>query len=200
VRAKYGALSWLDEEHASPKRLADLATRLQELASETDVKHLPDYSPPRAQDLVEALSKFQSAKDALAPGDKAKFISDAGNVEFNLTIRWGPEELTALAVGQTISSPPAVMILAVKRPDYLGESQWEFRHGKSPVKAKIEDRDWLLKFQNRRVDVHPGDALKCTLVIESMYGYDNELIVQKHTITKVHDVLVDRYRQAEMFG
>jgi hypothetical protein len=33
-----------------------------------------------------------------------------------------------------------------------------------------------------------------------MYAYDNELIDQKHTITKVHDVLVDRYRQAEMFG
>jgi hypothetical protein len=135
VRAKYFALNWLDEEQGPTKCLPDLARRLQVLASETDVKHLPDYAAPRAQDLVEAMSKFQSAKDALAPGDKAKFISDAGNVEFNLAIRWGQEELTALAVGQTISSPPAVMILAVKRPDYLGESQWDFRHGKSAIKG-----------------------------------------------------------------
>lgn len=199
MRAKYVVLSWLDEDGEMPKSLPALTRELQQLAAETDVKHFPDYVRPKPQDLIESLSTFQKSKDALMPGDRAKFVSSEGDVDFNLTIRWGPEELAELAVGQTIQMPPAPMILAVKKPDYLGESQWEFRHGKSSIKAKIEDTKWLAEFQNREHDVRPGDALKCIVVIENSYGFDNELIAQKYVITKVEEVLADRYRQARLF-
>jgi hypothetical protein len=199
VRSKYLVLKWIDEDQATPKSLPQLAKQIQKLAEETDVKHLPDYSRPRPQDLVAALEKFQTAKNSLLPGDKAKYVSSEGDVEFNLSIRMDVESFAELAVGSTIESPPTPMILAVKRPDYLGESQWEFRHGKSGIKAKIEDVSWLALFKSRQVDIRPGDALRCIVVISSMYGFDNELIGQKYLITKVEEVLVDKYKQTEMF-
>ena len=59
---------------------------------------------------------------------------------------------------------------------------WDLRHGKSSISAKIEHEEWLRSFQNRSVDVRPGDALKCAVRIEMMYGHDNELINEKYYI------------------
>jgi hypothetical protein len=87
------------------------------------------------------------------------------------------------------------MILAVKKPDYLGDSRWDLRHGKRPISAKIEDVEWLRRFQNRQVDVRPGDALRCEVKIEHLYGHDNELLTERYTIVRVNEVLIDTYRQ-----
>lgn len=199
VRAKYLVLNWVEEEGESPKSLPDLARQLQILASETDVKQLPDYSKPKPQDLIEAIGKIQTAKDSLITGDKASFLSEEGKVELNLTTVLGAEQLTDLAVSHTIKNPPVEMILAVRRPDYLGQAQWEFRHGKVPIRARITHNAWLQRFQNREIDVRPGDALKCMVETDSRYGYDNELLDQKYVVTEVIDVLKDRFRQADLF-
>ncbi len=84
----------------------------------------------------------------------------------NLSIRWPIEDIEALAIARTIEQPSAEMILAVKKPDYLGTSKWDLRHGKRTIQAKIEDEDWLRRFQNRQEDVRPGDALRCNVSIE----------------------------------
>jgi hypothetical protein len=90
------------------------------------------------------------------------------------------------------------MILAVKKPDYLGTSKWELRHGKRTISAKIEDANWLGRFQGRQVDVRPGDALQCTVKIEMLYGFDNELISERYTVLKVIEVLANRYQNMEL--
>jgi hypothetical protein len=51
-------------------------------------------------------------------------------LEMNLTIGWNIEYIEAMAVTQTITFPVARLILAVKKPDYLGDSKWELRQGK----------------------------------------------------------------------
>ncbi len=72
---------------------------------------------------------------------------------------------------------------------------WELRHGKRSISAKIEHEEWLREFQSRRVDVRPGDALKCAVRIEMMYGHDNELINEKYYVEKVQGVLENQYKQ-----
>jgi hypothetical protein len=44
-----------------------------------------------------------------------------------------------MAVKETVTFPAAQMILAVKKPDYLGDSKWDLRHGRRSIAAKIED-------------------------------------------------------------
>jgi hypothetical protein len=200
VRAKYAVLRWLDKEGGAPKSLPELAREIQSIALETDVKHLPDYQPPSPKALLDAARDFQAVKNQLVSGDRASYIPRDGEpLEINLTTRWNIEDIEALAVKEKVEFPVAPMILAVKKPDYLGDSKWDLRHGKKAISAKIEDVSWLRRFQNREVDVRPGDAIRCEVQIEHLYGHDNELLTERYTIVRVVEVLVDTYRQASFF-
>lgn len=194
VRAKYAVIRWIDND-TTPRSLPALAHEIQQIAQETDVRHLPDYRAPSPDALLTAVRDFQSVKALLAPGDKASIETADSSLEMNLTIKIDVADIEALAVKETIEFPPSTMILAVKKPDYLGESKWELRHGKKSIAAKIDDAEWLARFQSRGVDVRPGDALKCLVKIENLYGHDNELISERYTVVRVLEVLVDSFRQ-----
>jgi hypothetical protein len=179
VRAKYAVLRWTDDPEA-PRDLPALRREIQQIAAETDIRYLPDYSPPSPGALLDALRDYQGVKDRLITGDRATYVTPGGEVEMNLSIRWAPEDIEALAVAHTLRQPSTELILAVKKPDYLGSSKWDLRHGKRTIQAKIEDEDWLRQFQGRGVDVRPGDALRCSVDIE-------------------HEVLQNRYIVIDMF-
>jgi hypothetical protein len=199
VHAKYVIIRWLDDE-SSPKSLPALAREIAEIAAETDVRHLPDYQAPSPKALLDAARDFSAAKNQLVPGDKAAYIPRDGEpLEINLSVRWDIKDIEAMAVRETVEFPVATMILPVRKPDYLGDSKWELRHGKREISAKIEDVEWLKRFQRRRVDVRPGDALRYDVRIEHLYGHDNELLTERYTIVRVNEVLVDRYRQGNLF-
>ena len=199
VKAKYAYLNWPNK--TEEKTALDFSQHIKNIASETDVKHLPDYRQPRIQDLMAVAADIEKAKSFLVEEDKMSFSSsnDTQKVEFNLSIHWTPEELSEFATKEILHYAAAPMILAVKKPDYLGSSSWDFRHGKKAVTAKIEDMDWVRRFQNREIDVRPGDALRCLVAIDHSYGYDNELVEEKYTIKKVLDVLTNGYQQPTLF-
>ena len=198
VRAKYMVMSWIDNNTA-PKSLSELRKEIRDLASETQVRHLPDYSPPDPAGLIEAAQSIQSAKNVLAPEDKVFVDSGEGRLEIDISVRLEPDQLSEMATKETIQMPPAQMILAVKKPDYLGASKWEFRHGRRAISARIEDQAFLTAFQGRKRDVRPGDALRCMVSIEMRYGFDNELISETYVVTKVMEVLEDNDDQGELF-
>lgn len=197
VRAKYAVIRWIDDD-SHPRSLPDLRREIQQIAAETDVRHLPDYAPPSPTALVAAVRGFQSVKDRLVPGDKATLLTDEGNLEFNLSVTLPIEDIEALAVARIIEIPASEMILPVKKPDYLGDSKWELRFGKRNVSAKLEDAAWLRRFQNRQEDVRPGDAIRCIVKIEHLYGFDNELLTERYTVLEVLEVMVNRFQILEL--
>lgn len=81
------------------------------------------------------------------------------------------------------------MIPKVKKPDYLGESRWEFRHGTRPISAKIVHADWLKDFHNRKYDIRPGDSLRATVLTTVSYGYDKEVVAIHYDITEVKEII-----------
>ncbi|WP_299288267.1 hypothetical protein [uncultured Tateyamaria sp.] len=198
VRAKYMVMSWIDDD-TTPRSLPDLRKDLQKLASETDVRRLPDYSPPDPSALVDAAQRIQTAKDILSPSDRAFLEAGDQRLEIDINVRLDPDQLADMATKETITMPPAQMILAVKKPDYLGASKWDFRLGKRPISARIEHNDFLAEFQGRRQDVRPGDALRCMVSVEMRYGFDNEMISEIYVITEVIEVLEDSYDQGDLF-
>ena len=193
VRAKYVILRWIDDEDA-PKDLLALGRNLQQLAAETDVRHLPDYAPVRPDVLIGALEDFQKVKDDLVEGDAAAIITDDDRHDMNLKIRWDIDAIEELAIRETEVASAASMVFIVKKPDYLGESRWDLRHGKRSVSAKIEDVKWLAKFQGRKLDVRPGDALRCKARIEMAYGFDNELIAERYFFEEVLAIVENAYQ------
>lgn len=200
VRAKYMILRWIDDNETPPS-LPSLGRNIQKLAEQTDVRHMPDYTPINPSALITSIRDFDGIKDHLVEGDKASFIvPDAEDFDFNLSARVDLEEIEALAVRETqVHSVPS-MVLIVRRPDYLGSSMWDLRHGRRPISAKIEHQEWLNHFQQRRVDIRPGDAIKCQVRIELMYGHDNELIAEKYYIERVAEVLENQYEQGSLLA
>ena len=143
VRAKYMVLRWMDDEE-TPKSLPDLGREMQRLASDTDVRRIPDYAPVSPSALIDAIRDFEGVKDHLVEGDKASLVlPDGEGIDFNLSTRLDVDDIEALAIKETqVHSVPS-MVLIVRKPDYLGTSMWDLRHGKRPLSAKIEHEDWL---------------------------------------------------------
>lgn len=199
VKAKYILLDFINQriEATDAKGLAQLRSDLNKLAEDTDVRHLPDYAPISSADLISTVSSVSSAKGKLAKTDRLTLISNEGEATFDLEVEWSPEKMEDLFIKETIKHPPSQMILLVKRPDYIGETQWEFRHSRTTIRAKIADVLWLRGFQSRSFDVRPGDALRCLVEREVQYGYDNEVIGEKFTVTKVESVIESREEQID---
>ena len=189
VRAKHRILEWTNEDGEKQRNLRDLGDDIQKLAAETDVRHMPDYPRAKPGVLMDAVSDFEAVKDHLSPGDKASLITPFdGEVEMNMKSRLSAEDIKAMAVQEKKTHSISSMSLMVKKPDYLALSMWEFRYEGRTVSVKIEDGEWLKKFQNRQIEVLPGDAIRCRVRLELFYGYDDELIEEKRYIEKVHGV------------
>lgn len=197
LKAKYQVLVWADDQEA-PRKLTEVRRAIQTAAAETEVRQLPDYAPPTPAALIRALEDLQSVKNRLIAGDHASYKSPFGDHELDQAVTFTPEQIEQLAVRETITQPVASMILAVKRPDYLGRAQWDLRHGKRTLQVTIADEAWLKQFQSRQVDVRPGDALKCQVEIELLYGFDNELIGEHYRVTQVQEVLRDELHQSDL--
>lgn len=198
VRAKYAFIKWSNKE-GDGQTLLELAKEIRLIANEVDIKYIQDTVPPSIQELSEVAKKVDIAKQVLLPSDKISYISNGSpDISFNLSAKWSEQQLSDLSVKETTKSENMSLTLIVKRPDYLGKSKWDFRFGKRSISAKIEDQKWLDNFQNRKVDIRPGDAIRCLVTIEYKYGYDNELLYEDYTITSVVGVVENQMKQIDM--
>ena len=77
------------------------------------------------------------------------------------------------------------MFLKIKKPDYLGASQWDVRHDGRTIQVSIVDHQWLRDFQNRRVVIHPGDSIEADIEWVVNYGYDGEVVSSHYTVHRV---------------
>ena len=202
VKAKYIAVDFLNgRTHISnTSEVIQLENKIHELAKETDVKWLPIYEkiPPRR--LLHSVERISSSLSHLQETDAASYIiSENEKVNFNLEFKLIPESIDDLVTKDKIVSN-ATMILKVKKPDYLGDSKWDFRHGGRSFPAKIIHGEWLESFQNREVSIRPGDSIRAKVEIVNKYDFDGELISTDYIILEVVEVLqISNPKQTEMF-
>ena len=190
VKAKYYILDFMDgkTQITSIGEIEDLERKLLKSAEETDVTHFPSYTPIQRQKLFSNIKRITDALGYLNESDKASYISSENEIIMNAQFDIVPEKIEELLTQEQIGSY-SEMILKVKKPDYLGESMWEFRHGTRTILAKIVDLEWLKSFQNREKDVRPGDSLRAQVETIVSYGYDNEVVGIHHNITEVKNII-----------
>lgn len=200
VKAKYIYIDWTNKSSQNEPTLGDLSEKLKIIAQETDIKHLPDYAPPSLQELAAVTKELDAVKSDLIEGDELKYIPPEGEpIGFDLKISWEDVELENMVIKETTKFENMPMNLIVKKPDYLGTSKWDFRHGKIVIPASIQDENWLKNFQARKFDIRPGDALKCKVTVENSYGYDSELVKESYVVTSVNEILVNQvWRQTDI--
>lgn len=199
VRAKYVMLRWLDsgDDHAIPA-LSDLTDELRQLARETDVRHLPDYPAPNEAKLIGALDKVQDAKKQLSLGDRVSIEDGIETYEIDTTKIWSPTA-TITPEGRRETTSHGEMILLIRKPDMIGNTQWQFRHGRTNISAPITDDGWLESYHSGRIDIRPGDALRCWVKFTYHYGAKGDLESQGLEIEKVFEI-IRAPRQGDMLS
>lgn len=201
VKGKYFIIDFLNGRTgiSNINEVKPLENKLHELAKETDVKWLPAYEPVSKRELLEGIQKISSNIEHLTSEDSASYITDEDKVGFNLDFKLVPESLEELLIKETISSENE-MILKVKKPDYLGESMWEFRHGGKIIPAKILNAEWLVQFQSREIDIRPGDSIRAIVKITHKYDYNGELTGTSNEILDITEVIqVNSPKQTSLF-
>jgi hypothetical protein len=190
-RAKYFLINKLDDttEISDRRQITDIERGLFEMAEGTNVRRIPSYVPIPTPALLEAVRLIN---DGLAPLDKtrdrARLLTPEGDANFNLQLNFVPEKVAELLIKDSIVNR-SILILKLRKPDFLGESRWEFRWEDHYMEAGIADKEWLGQFQERAFDIRPGDALKVEIESTVNYGYDGEVISKSHTILEVIDVV-----------
>jgi hypothetical protein len=200
VKAKYIVLNFLEGKTriTDSKEIKKLQNDLYELAEKTDVNKFPSYTPVSVPKLIDNIDRINTTLQPLNHKDKVSFLSQQGDATFNLDFNFVPNEIEDLLTKETLSNT-SLMILKVKKPDYLGNSQWEFKYDKRTIFVKISDADWLTSFQQRKQDVRPGDSIKGTVKIDVKYGYDMNVINTHYEIIKVDSIVRDETFNPQIF-
>ena len=202
VKAKYCTVDFLNGKTkiSSLSDVKQLEDKINEAAKETDVKWLSVYEKIPTNKLLHSLERISTSLSHLQKNDKASYLTDHEKVGFNLEFGLAPESIEELLTKDTIISQ-SEMILKVKKPDYLGESKWDFRHGGRSFPAKIIHKEWLDSFQNRQIDIRPGDSIRAMIEMMNKYDFNGELIGTDYNILQVIEVIrTNNPKQIDMFN
>jgi hypothetical protein len=191
IQAKYACINFMSGKTtlSNQDEVQALKAAIEDAAEESGMKQLLDYSPPNTYELLTDIAAIGQALEPLASTDKFMLTNANAIAPFNLSFRLAPETIEQLTTSQTLANTSTV-ILKVRRPDFVGDTQWEFKHGVQTLRAKINDKDWLQAFQNRQVDVRPGDALKVKLESVVNYDFKNEVASTTYTVVNVEEVII----------
>jgi hypothetical protein len=201
VKAKYLILRWCEERDAIDSRqdVKGLQEQLLAAAEETDIKLFPAYSSMQPTELLADIKLIQESLAPLQEGDKVTFTGCGESVVLNENLILSEELVRDLLTREVVDSN-SIQVIQVKKPDYLGRSQWSFRYDGHKIEASIQDKEWLGKFQTRLVDVRPGDSLKVDLHEQLYMGYDGEIVHRYYLIDYVIEVIKPPlWRQSDIF-
>lgn len=202
VKAKYIIIDFLEGKTSITNidEVQPLIREIYTLAEQTKVRHLPPYIHPEPRDLLNGIKDISSSLSYLMEEDSASYITKEKEARFNLEFKLAPESIEGLLVHETLTAE-SELILKVKKPDYLGESMWDFRHGDRIIQASILDSEWLEKFQSRKTIVHPGDSIRGIIKMSHRYDYNGELIGTHYDLIRVIEVIeAPSNQQLRMLG
>jgi len=190
VRAKYCVLTWLGDEKEidSREKVFSLQAKIDEAAHEEKMNTISIYSPPKEVELLSDIVQIKESLEIQNEHDATEYISPQGVATICRTFKIDGDKISELLTMKTISSE-LDLILQIKKPDYLGNSKWVFRHQKHFIECSITDFPWLTQFHSRTVEVLPGDAIRAAVKYNVSYGFSGEVISEKYEIIKVIEVI-----------
>jgi len=185
ARGTLAIIAWMD---GSPTlQLADLQQAIRVLAWGTSITTTAHPALPSSSELVNAISAWQQAKNAMGAGDSVRIVTNNGSADLDLSKRIA--EPRTLLLSRKIVNHSADMIFVVERPDYQASGEWQLKHGETRTTAVVEPGTLLDKFHRRELDIRPGDALRCKVDLETSYGPDHEVLAERYRIVEIVEVL-----------
>ncbi|NEQ73203.1 MAG: hypothetical protein F6K23_09015 [Okeania sp. SIO2C9] len=189
-RGKLDIIKFMNDRNTINNRseILELQEILKESPPETESNPLGIYTAPSDKELLSNIDKFCKASSELKKSDQLFYLIKKSTFPVNRHFYLSEESKEKLLFKEVIENE-LTMILKVKKPDYLGESKWEFKHEKRRIEAKIADLEWLQSFRNGDVFIFPRASIKAIVKIVSKYDHGGKLISSQYTIKKVIEVI-----------
>jgi len=189
IKAKYCIINFIDKKETIVSTdIEPLEKELLELSKAAQINQLSSSGIIDRAKLLTGMSKISEALNQAEESEKIIYKIDDEFSAINLSFKFTAEQIEDLLTVETITTS-AEMILKIKKPDYLGDSKWEFRHRKETIFAKLSDIECLNKFRNREIVLKPGDSFRVNVDIEVKYDYDREVAAINHNIKKVLEII-----------
>jgi len=183
------SIEFIESGKSEVEDLKELAKNIDEIANEKGIKDTFNYAEPSILDLAKNLNEINDAVSKL--GDDEKFvIKNSKNTTEEISK--GTEKINLEDVENALTTEEIksenIVYYKIRRPDFLGDSQWDFKHGNKPLKVKILHEEWLDDFQKGKVIVVPGDSLKVKIRQNFKYNKNGYLISEKTEIIEVLEI------------
>ena len=147
------------------------------------------YPEANKYKIAKGLKKIYEGKIKLSDADKVcvGVNDDFKPVSEKFYFPRAVEELFA----EEKESFPSQDILIVRRPDYVGNSKWDFislKRGDKPVSARILHQEWLKEWKSHEKQLFPGDALLVMIKITKI-TFKNRSVRFEDEVTEVLDII-----------
>ncbi len=183
-------LKFIADKKSSVEDLENLKTTISEIANEKELTETFNYAEPDLLKLAKSINSINDSTDKLNGNESFELKSNNKEVK---EISSGTPKIDIEAVEEALTEKEIVneseMIYLIKKPDFLGESAWNFKHGTKSVTVKILHQEWLEKFHSGQVPVVPGDSLNVRVRQTSKYNRNGYLISDKLEIIEVINVI-----------
>lgn len=172
----------------SIEEVTNLQEELYFLAEEADIKNIPAYTKIPEKDLLEILLKSSDASKLLSSNDDIFFTLDGVSKKYNRDFSISKESIENILTKDTVEDD-VLLELGIKKPDYIGNSMWEFIHEKKIIEAKLLHETWLKEFRDRKVTLKPGDSLEALVRVTKFYNHRAEEINKTYVVLEVKNII-----------
>lgn len=184
------AIDFVAKNKHSVEDLQKLGDDIIEIAKIKNVSETFSYAEPDLIELGKSINKMKTATNEL--DNNEGFILQSSNENPSGIIKSGAEKIDIELVEKSLTKEEITnnydAFYKIKKPDFLGDSQWDFKHGNKSIKVKILHQDWLDKFHKGEIVVLPGDSLKVKIKQTNKYNRNGYLISEKIEIIKVLEI------------
>lgn len=188
--SRKATINFISSNKSSVKDLEDLNSEINEIANEKNVSETFNYAPPNLIELARSINNIKDAVNCL--DENEGFILTNSNENPSEIIKNGSSKIDIELVEKSLTKEEITnnyeAFYKIKKPDFLGDSQWEFKHGNKNIKVKILHQEWLDKFHEGVEIVLPGDSLKVKIKQTNKYNVNGYLISEKIEIIEVLEV------------
>jgi len=187
VEAKYFVIEKCSQNDSFPSvsNVTEIEDGIQEIAQNSEINMLNCYTKPDREQFLMSINMLGESFASFRSKDVLKMEKGNGQtLTVNTKFRLPMQTIDEFCAGETIEND-VTDIVKVRKPDFLGETAWEFRYEDKGISAKISDDLWLNKYLSGHEVVLPGDSLKVNMHIISTYDGNKIWIKSKYEITKV---------------
>lgn len=172
----------------NPQMIHVIENDVYAIAKEHNINNSFDYEPMDIVALGESLVTLTSTVNDLSDTEKVIYKSD--NME--QTIPKGKvlslQSFKETLIDETLTHK-RIELLKIKKPDYLGTSQWNVKIKGKFCNVEISDKQWLKKFHNKEFYLGPGDSIRAEIIVTDTYDKNKNHIGSLIEVSEILEII-----------